>query len=180
MSLGIVRAPFTYKFSDLESFEEPIITYLLGYLSAIGELDYKVYDFHLNRALDLQTIVDDQHDTYVIAVRESVENVHYVQRIARSLSRKTRSRIFIYGQVGRLSHLAWPERAQLVIHDERQLAKVLGICDSGPRYGNGLIAQPYVSFENLTSNQARRFKAGLETSRGCHFPCKFSVAHSTA
>jgi hypothetical protein len=163
MNLAIIRAPLTYRFSDLDAFEEPIVTYLLGYLWVIGYHNYRVYDFHLNRGLTVQSILDEEHDVYVIAIRESVENVHYVQRIARTISERTKAPIYVYGQVGRLHRLPWPDRTQLVIHDEPQLAEAMGLPSDGPQYRGGLRARPYVALTDLSSHQARRFKAGLKS-----------------
>jgi radical SAM family protein len=178
MSIGIVRPPFTYRFSDLEVFEEPIITYLLGYFEAVGFSDYCVYDFHLTRSLTISSILAARHSALVVIVRETVEAIHYAQRVAARAREDSASPIYVYGQVGRLDRLNWPTGTYLVRHDEAELARGLGIRTDGPTYADGLVAKPYIDRDSLSASQARRFKAALETTRGCPFPCSFCFINS--
>jgi hypothetical protein len=178
MSIGIVRPPFTYKFSDLEVFEEPIITYLTGYFEAVGFSDYRVYDFHLTRSLTISSILEAHHSALVVIVRETVEAIHYAQRVAVRAREGSTSPIYVYGQVGRLERLNWPTGTFLVRHDEAELARRIGIRTDGPAYADGLIAKPYIDRRSLSASQIRRFKAALETTRGCPFPCSFCFVNS--
>jgi hypothetical protein len=176
--LAIIRPPFTYKFSDLETFEEPIISYFLGYLFSIGHSNFTVYDFHLDRTLNVDNLFLVDNSAFIIAVRETVECVHYVRRICVKIRERSSAPIYLYGQTGRLKELEWPVNTQLVVHDEIVLATALKLPLDGGTYQNGLRAKPYFHNPSLTLHQKRRFKAGLETSRGCHFPCSFCFINS--
>jgi hypothetical protein len=154
--------------------EEQIISYFLGYLKSIGFDDYDVFDFHLDRGLTAAQLLDRKYSNYVIAVRESGENVHYVRRLCRYLSANSVTPIVLYGQTARLRHFTdWPERVRFVRHDERELASALGLATTGPSFADGLNLQPYYSQIELESWQSRRLRGAIETSRGCHFGCNF-------
>lgn len=170
----LIRAPFSYRYHVLDVHEEPIITYLLGYFRAIDFSAFNVVDFHLQREVTLNDIVSSSASDYVIAVRETIENVHYALRIAKSLSVMTKGRIWLYGQTARLQHLPnLPGNIRVVPHVERLLASSLGLSADGPRFEDDLASEPYFHTLNLSSWQTSRFKAGLESTRGCHYPCTF-------
>ena len=164
-----------YKYDISEPSEEPIITYLMGYLDSIDFSEYIVFDFHLCRDLSSSEIVESSITDYVLVVRETGENVHYVKRLAKFISKESPdSKIWIYGQVARFRLFKdLPDNVQVVIHDERIFAEKLGVSNGGPSYEEGLVASSYAQYVELNDSFKKRFKAIIETSRGCHFGCKF-------
>ncbi|WP_162834307.1 B12-binding domain-containing radical SAM protein [Amycolatopsis circi] len=171
--LDIVRLPFSYQYSKLNVSEEPIITYLLGYFEKVKFTNYRVYDFHLERDTALDDVLAHDARGYVLPIRETGENLHYVRRVAARLSSEGK-RVWIYGQVARLRRFSdWPSEVAIVRHDERALAHELGLPDDGPVFGDGLAARPYLNALRLQPWQVKRARATIETTRGCHFGCKF-------
>ncbi|GAA4856157.1 B12-binding domain-containing radical SAM protein [Saccharopolyspora rosea] len=172
-SVCIIRAPFQYRYSVLNVQEEPIITYLTGYFDSVGFHDYDIHDFHLERGTTLDDVLAKSYDHYVLAIRETGENTHYVRRIVRHLSGRD-AKVWIYGQVARLRRFTdWPDNVALVEHSERRLAAELGLPDDGPDFESGLTARPYIQRLRLDDYQVRRARGTLETTRGCHFGCTF-------
>lgn len=171
--LCLIRSPYQYKYSLLEPDEEPILTYLMGYLKSIGFLNFYVFDFHLVRNTTLDDLLRDEVTDYVLAVRETGENVHYVKRLSRKLHELTGKRIWVYGQVARLKRMSGWQHATLVHHSEPLLARELGLNPDGVDFKQGLTAMPYIQGLRLGKSMKKRAKAVLETTRGCHFGCKF-------
>lgn len=173
LSLALVRAPHTYRYNDLDAREEALVTYLSGYIKCVGGAAVSVFDFHLDRSLAFASLLNPQFDFYVIAVRETGDNVHYALRIARELLSNGR-RVVLYGQTARLDrHPAVPSEALVCRHDESMLAALVGLAVNGPTFQNGLAALPYFPNLGLPDWKLKRMKASLETTRGCHFPCRF-------
>ncbi len=171
--LCIIRMPFQYRYSSLNVAEEPIITYLLGYFAAVGFADYEVHDFHLERDTELVPLSQREYGGYLIPLRETGENLHYVRRAAFFLASRGK-RVWIYGQVARLRRFNdWPSSVVIVRHDEREIARALGLPEDGPGFTDGLSAHPYMQGLNLESWQIRRARAAVETTRGCHYGCSF-------
>jgi radical SAM superfamily enzyme YgiQ (UPF0313 family) len=50
---------------------------------------------------------------------------------------------------------------------------MLGISDSGPTFDDDLQVKPYLLAQSIRPEHFPRAKASIETTRGCHFPCKF-------
>lgn len=174
MHVRFVRAPHASGYNLLDVREDAIITYALGYLDAIGHRAVDVRDFHLDRDLRFEHLVDDEVDAYVVALRETGANVHYVRRIVAALSRRTERPILVYGQVGRLAAFDdWPSRVLRVEHHEPSLAAALGLPADGPTFTGGLRAKSYFDSIGLSDARVRRRRASLETSRGCHYRCGF-------
>ncbi|MFO0245885.1 MAG: B12-binding domain-containing radical SAM protein [Betaproteobacteria bacterium] len=167
--------PFTYRYNGLDVREEVILTQLLGYLQALGVEKISVLDFHLDRSLTTADILCGGVTDYVIAVRETGDNVHYALRFASWLSRNGAERIWLYGQTARLSKLgALPPRVRVVAHDEHELASQLGLRpDASLDFMKGLTPSLYFERANLTQWQRSRLRGTIETTRGCHFPCRF-------
>jgi hypothetical protein len=172
--LCFVRAPYQYRYARLSVQEEQIISYFLGYLRSIGFESYDVVDFHLARDSNADQLLARQYSHYIIAVRESGENVHYIRRLCRYLAANSGTPIILYGQIARLRHFTdWPESVRFVRHDEVELAAVLGLSAQGSAFTEGLTITPYYPQIKLESWQLRRLRGAIETTRGCHFGCKF-------
>ncbi|MFA0964042.1 radical SAM protein [Roseivirga sp. BDSF3-8] len=172
--LCLIRAPYLYKYANLDIAEEPILTYLMGYFKSIGFEKFYLFDFHLVRDTSLKDLLIDGITDYVIAVRETGENVHYVKRLCKNLTQATNANVYVYGHVARLKKMTgWPENVKFVHQSEIALAKEIGLDTTGATFGNGLTADPYFHTFSFSPSTAKRAKAALETTRGCHFPCSF-------
>ena len=170
--IALVRAPFTYRYNRTDVREEVILTQLACHLDAIGE-PHRIFDFHLFRDLTAGEITAAAPTAIVIAVRETGDNVHYALRLAGYLKTQTDVPVVLYGQTARLAeHPLLAEGVLVVRHDERALARVLGLAQTGPAFDD-LTISPYCNVSDLQPWQARRFRATIETSRGCPYPCKF-------
>jgi hypothetical protein len=173
--IAIVRVPYLSEYNKLDVREEPIASAFAGYLAAIGEL-FRVYDFHLDRTLTVDTLAASGADQFVICVRGSGLHWKYVQTVARHLLARTGAKVYVYGQTGKLAHWKNPEPERLVVvpHDERALARAIGVADDGPTFTDGLTHYPYgLALLPSLGDRARLFKATIETTRGCHYPCSF-------
>jgi hypothetical protein len=173
--IAIVRVPYLSEYNKLDVREEPIASAFAGYLSAIGE-DFQVHDFHLDRTLKVDTLAASGADHFVICVRGSGLHWKYAQTVARHLLARTGAKIYVYGQTGKLAHWKNPDPGRLVVvpHDERALARAIGVADDGPGFRDGLTHYPYgLALLPRLGDRARLFKATIETTRGCHYPCSF-------
>lgn len=174
-----IRPPFGYRFNDVDVREEPIITFATGFLEAAGFYDFSVYDFNLDRQLKYNDVIGPTGTLYVISVRETGEQVHYVKRLVAGLLADTEARIYLYGQTARLQAIFQPsERLFIVRHSERELASALQLNIEGLAYETGLHARPYFHELKLEGWQLRRFRANIESTRGCHYPCQFCFINS--
>ncbi|WP_202604556.1 B12-binding domain-containing radical SAM protein [Pseudomonas syringae] len=186
--LIIIRPPHTYRYNKIDVREEAIISYFLGYLAGIEFDRYRVYDFHLDRTLDIATVIGGaKNKKVVITCRETGDNVFYALRIAHHLLISTGSKVFVYGQSGRLVSNqyfkelvdTYGERIELVIHSERVMAEALGLDASGPSFETDLVALPYWKTQNIDGALSVRLKASIETTRGCHYPCAFCFINAS-
>jgi hypothetical protein len=184
----IIRPPHTYRYNTLDVREDAIISYWIGYLDAIGISRYQVFDFHLDRTLDIDRIAAEPgHGACVISCRETGDNIFYALRIGIALLERTGRQIIFYGQTGRLAmHAAfrqlkrdYAKRVEIVLHDEGSLAEILGFRSDGPKFGCGLQLKPYLTLDMVNVSHRDRVKASIETTRGCHFPCKFCFINSS-
>lgn len=169
--IAFVRPPRGYRYNVLTVGEDPIITYALTALD--GPSRPQVFDFHLQRDLNMDDVLKAEADTYVIALRESGEIPHYVERIGAHLRAHDKN-VVIYGQTARLRHS--PEYARLgpvLVHDENVLMDELGIEGRELKYANDSKATPYMFDLNLQDWQRRRMLGVIETTRGCTFGCRF-------
>lgn len=174
-----IRPPYSSGYNFLDVREDAIITYMLGYLEAIGFRDFDVKDFHLQRNLTIEALAADKPSAFVIVARESGAGIHYAIRLARALRRRSGAPVFFYGQTGRLAALGdLSDTATPVVHDESCLAAAIGLRPDGPRFSADLRARSYWTDIQLSESQRKRLKASLETSRGCHYSCSFCFINS--
>lgn len=174
MRIALIRPPFTYRYNSLDVREDPLLTYLQMALYRTGFRDVRIFDYHLARATHVEDILRVNAQVYVIAVRDSGNNIHYALRLTRFLAQETPARIILYGQTARLRYLPdLPPAASTCLHDEGMLLHLLGEVYGGPRFETGLQALPYLFALDLPDWQRRRAKAAIETTRGCPFPCRF-------
>jgi hypothetical protein len=179
MRLSLIRPPFSYKYHCLDVREESILTYLLGAISEEPGVQTTVHDFHLQRDLTLDACLTSDPEVVVVPIRESAEAVHYARRVAMAVRACSGARILLYGQVGRLEHLnRLPDGTLIVRHSEALLKQALGLSKSGSSFSDGLKALPYFRSLPLKPWQSLRFKASIETSRGCQFGCRFCFINS--
>jgi hypothetical protein len=174
MYVRLVRPPHSYRYNCLDIREDAILSYLAGYFDAIGFADYDAFDFHLQRELHFDQLLETPCSDYVISVRETGDNVHYALRLAQALKERTSSQVWLYGQTARLGNLNdASDGFPTVIHSETLMATKLGLSSTGPRFESGLRLRPLI--DELASEpwQQTRRKASIETTRGCHFPCEF-------
>lgn len=183
-SLILVRPPHAYRYNMLDIQEETIFSYWLGYLHSINEPIPVLYDFHLDPTNTIERLITwngDGNKTYIISCREHGDTMYYALRIGSALLKLTSERVIFYGQTGRLETHPWfvqlkkafGSRLEKVLHDEVGLARALGLRDDGPSFGAGLKHRSYLSQLCLDPPRRKRLKASIETTRGCHFPCKF-------
>jgi hypothetical protein len=175
--VSLVRAPFTYRYNGLDVREEAILTALNGYLIASGAPPVAINDFHLQRDLKIADIINPDVDHYVVAVRETSDNIHYALRVAHALYERTDAKVWLYGQTSRLADVGFPNRIQVCPHNESILARHLGLSER-QTFANGLRSRPYMPSIQLLPWQHRRVKGTVETTRGCHYPCQFCFINS--
>jgi hypothetical protein len=170
----IIRPPYTSAYNMTDVREDAIVSFALGYLACFPEVEADAADFHLDRSLTLDGLMESRFDAIVIAVRETGNNFFYSLRIAKEIGARSTVPLILYGQTGRLSAMSGlPRSASIVPHDETQLARALNLPTSGPRFEADLRVHPYMDAIKLSPAMHRRRKASLETSRGCHFRCGF-------
>jgi len=187
-NLLIIRPPQSFRYMQLDVREETIVSYWLGYLKAINMKNYVVYDFNLDRTLDIERILTEPGSRdCVVACREVGDNPCYAYRVGKAILERTQRRVIFYGNVGRLpTQPAFEElkethgrRVEFVIQDEPSLARLLGLSDQGPIFGQGLQLEPYGFGQKLDPMRRKRMKASVETTRGCHFPCRFCFINTS-
>ncbi|MFP2961001.1 B12-binding domain-containing radical SAM protein [Myxococcus sp. 1LA] len=169
----LVRVPHAYRYDGVDVREEPILTLFKGYLDGIGFDSHQVADFHLQRHLRFEDTLNPRATDYVISVRQTGDQVHYLRRYVKALREHSGANIWIYGQTGRLEALDWPENVRIIAHDERVLAGALGLPAQGPGFDSELTASPYAHQLDLQPWQRALLRGSMETTRGCHYPCRF-------
>ncbi|MFK5970604.1 MAG: radical SAM protein [Candidatus Marithrix sp.] len=173
--LAIVRVPYLSMYNLLDVREEPIVSSLTEYLFSVGA-NFEVFDFHLDRTLDTNTLVKFRADIYIICIRGTGLHWKYALKISQHILLKTKARIIFYGQTGKLQHWKNPdsERITTILHNEQAIGVELGLPRKGLSFGVDLTHYPY-GLKYFDSLGARKnlFKATIETTRGCHFGCKF-------
>jgi radical SAM superfamily enzyme YgiQ (UPF0313 family) len=170
----LVRSPYLYKYNNLLADEDAIITYLMGYFKSINFFNYYLFDFHLVRDTHYDDLLIDDVTDYVLSMRETGENVHYLRRLVKKLTQDTGKNIWIYGQIARLKKFKdWPKNVTLVHHSEKELAKHLGLSTDGKGFSDGLTCEPYFHELDISESMLNRVRANIETTRGCHFGCSF-------
>jgi hypothetical protein len=175
--IQIVRVPHAYRFDAVDIREEHIITMLHGYLDAVGFTDYAIHDFHLQRQTKFEDTLDLDATDYVLSVRETGDQIHYLRRYVKALREHTNANIWLYGQTARLHALDWPQNVHIAVHDERRLAEAMGL-PQGPSFADGLTCKPYAPQLDLQPWQRRLWRGSFETTRGCHYPCRFCFINS--
>ena len=178
--IALIRPPQSSSYNELDTREETIISYLCGYFDAIDFFDYKVFDFNLDRTISFEKVTSVSYESYIIAIRETGSYIHYARRIALNLSRKyPEKKIYLYGQTGRLKEFNVNNKnIKILIHNEQLIAKELGLDANGPSFEKDLTASPYVNLKSMNSDHIIRFRASIETTRGCHYACKFCFINS--
>lgn len=176
LKYALVRVPYLSIYNRLDVREEPILTSLSGYLSAVNE-DYDVFDFHLDRNLVIDDVLESNATTYIIAIRGTGLHWKYAKKVTNHILNRTSSQIILYGQTGKLQYWKNPntQRVKVVMHDEDSLASLLLIDkENTPKFEGELLHKPYFT-KYLESLGERKniFKATIETTRGCHFGCSF-------
>lgn len=172
--IALVRPPFMYRYFDLDVREDTILSMLAGYFASIAMHDYSVYDFHLDRELTFDRLMADTAEQYVISIREVSDSVSYAKRLATGIRSQTDANIYLYGESARLHKLrGFPKDVQIIRQNERELAAALGLPSDGPTFKTGLRAASYLQNQPLGAWQKARWKGSVETTRGCHFPCRF-------
>ncbi len=170
----LVRAPNQYKYAVLNVHEEAILTYLCGYLHEIGFDNYEIFDFHLQRDLTFEDLLDKGFTDYVLMFRETGENPHYVKRLANALCEQSDAAVWVYGQTARTDKMAgWSEKVTILKHDEISLCEALQLGKADKTFGAGLTLMPYIHKLPLQPFQIKRAKGIIESTRGCHFGCRF-------
>lgn len=183
ISVVLVRAPSSYRYSCLDVKEEALLTRLAGALKAEGVHTLGVKDFHLQRHLTLADVLHEQATDYVVAVRETGNNPHYAIRVAKALNRETNARVWLYGQTDRFRHLPMPQGIQVCPQDERiLLQRLLERFDCTPSLSDPYAcpAAPYALDFPLKHWQRSRFRGAIETSRGCPYPCSFCFINASS
>lgn len=172
--ISLVRVPYLSEYNRLDVREEPVISSLAGYLDAL-EVEHQTFDFHLDRSVDVETIAAAQSELYVVGVRGTGLHWKYAERVTHHLLQKTAAKVIVYGQTGKLQHWQNPDsrRVAVVPHDEAAFSIATGL-PHGPTFRSGLRHKPYgLRYLPALGPRARLFKGTFETTRGCHYGCRF-------
>lgn len=176
--IGLIRPPYLSRYNQLDVREEPILSSAAAALFAVGA-DIRVFDFHLDRSISVDTIVESGLTHFVIPVRGTGLHWKYARQITGLLLAQTNANIVIYGQVGKLA--AWASRqtsrVQVIPHDECALLKSLQLDASCDPFGVGNSLQHFhygsLIWDKITDVRKDMFKPTIESTRGCHFGCTF-------
>lgn len=176
----LLRAPHNYRYGKLDVKEESLLTSLSGFLDKFDVAVGGIYDFHLSRQSppDLEEISRGSFTDYVVAVRETGNNVHYSLRVARYLAKKTKARVWLYGQTDRLAGHLDEDEIRICPQDELTFLRAL-LAENNLKLGascrdsSQVLAKPYVFGLDLEPWQIKRLKGTVETTRGCPFMCSF-------
>jgi len=177
-TIAIVRVPYLSIYNLLDVREEPVVSSAAAALSSAGQ-DYVVCDYHLDRTFNTDKLIETCADVYIIGIRGTGLHWKYARQITEILLSKTSSKIILYGQTGKLRK--WenpdPNRISICIHDEGKLLELLKLQGSPNIFGEGteLQHEHYAKkiWTNLSPSRRQMFKPSIETTRGCHFGCKF-------
>lgn len=173
-----IRPPSASYYNDTHIREDHQITYAIGYAKAeeLG-LEFKVFDFPLQRNITINDIILSGADVFVISARETGSNVHYAIRIAERLS-DDGYKVILYGQVSRLRYHPVSKKIPVIETNEVHLYDLIlnevvlnSPIPKQPRLNFRPI--PYIWNLDINTERLTRFKAALETTRGCQFKCSF-------
>lgn len=175
MYIGFVRPPSSSYYNDTHVREDHQITYAIGYARHKKlNIQYKVFDFPLQRDISINDIIKENFDAVIVSARETGSSIHYARRIANSIKN---TKVILYGQVSRLSKLPDRDNFYLVETNEKRLFDLLfdkeqiSLIHHQPHLNFRPV--PYIYDLNLPQSSMSRFKAALESTRGCQFKCKF-------
>lgn len=175
-TIVLVRPPTLSYYHDTDVKEEPLITQFLSYLSSVGwnEEAVPVVDYHLDRSLSKETVLEFNGTDYVLIARDVGESYHYTISLALFLLDKTQSNVYVYGQISPLAYnKKLPKEIQLVTASEVNLAAAIGLPTDGKNFSSQLTSEPYFHRLPLADEKNKKMKGAIETTRGCPFPCKF-------
>ena len=183
--LVLVRVPYLSQYNLLDVREEPVITSLCGFLY-LNKIEYIVADFHLDRSMTARKLASLKGDKYIIGVRGTGLHWKYAKLLGDYILSNTSSEVIFYGQTGKISKnntFSNEERVLIIPHDEEIFSLKTGIGNPySASFSQGLIHRSYYFDQkfDISSNRVPLFKATIETTRGCHFGCKFCfINHGT-
>ena len=106
-TIAIVRVPYLSVYNLLDVREEPIASSLAGYLDSVGAA-FEVFDFHLDRSVNVDTLIEFGASAYILCVRGTGLHWKYALKISQHLLSKTEARVIFYGQTGKLQYSTSP------------------------------------------------------------------------
>lgn len=173
----VIRPPYLSAYHKGDVREEPVVSSLVGALRLTNQT-VKVFDFHLDRSLTLKDLLKNKPSkAYVIGIRGTGINWRYSNAIAKYLIANTDKTIVFWGQTGKLDHLDFnSERIKVIYHDEELFLKTFNIDNpNNISFDSGLAYYPYSQdiWDKITDDRKSIFKGVIESSRGCHYGCKF-------
>jgi len=177
-TIGLIRPPYLSRYNQLDVREEPILSSAAAALIEAGA-DIQVFDFHLDRTFTLENIAESDLAYFVLPVRGTGLHWKYVRQITGLLLEKTNAKIIVYGQVGKLAWWSFQQtsRVQVIAHDELLLLKSLNLGTSCDAFGKGDALQHFhygsLVWDKIDNARKHMFKPTIESTRGCHFGCKF-------
>lgn len=183
--IGLIRPPYLSRYNKLDVREEPILSSAAAALLAC-EQDITVFDFHLDRTISINDILNSNIQKFVIPVRGTGLHWKYARQISGLILKHTSSTVLIYGQVGKLA--SWSKkqsaRLQVIPHDEVALLRALGLRGAPSPFGTGSHLQHFhyasTIWEKIELPRRQMFKPTIESTRGCHFGCSFCfINHGT-
>ncbi len=162
-----IRPPIADKYNAVSTQEEPIISSFIGFLenhlSQYNLFKYTVKDFVLNPNLEQKDYLVGEEYIYIVVSREKGAAPHYAVRLAENIKNNfPKSKVIIYGQIATAKKKLKEyinHDIKLIIHDEKQLAKVMGFnsvdkiqydfaidCSHIPYFENAIICKKNKNF----------------------------------